>query len=61
MKIRLQKASDNKWQLTNSKGEVHTLPLALTYTKHNFEDGKNAIAFTFVFFAWNFTIGWMKK
>jgi hypothetical protein len=60
-KTQLQKASDNKWQLSNSHGEVHTLPIAVTYTKHSFDDGQKAIAFCFLFFAWNFTIGWRLK
>jgi len=60
-KTRFQKASDNRWQLTNSYGEVHTLPLAITYTKHSFENGMKGIVFCFLFFAWQLAIGWKYK
>jgi hypothetical protein len=60
MKTQLLKAKTKNWTITNAKGEVHILPLAIVYTKSTL-DGQQVIVFALIFFAWQFRIGWIKK
>jgi len=61
MKTQFLKAKTNDWTITNAKGDVHILPMAIVYTKKSINDSEQAIVFALIFFAWQFRIGWIKK
>lgn len=60
MKTQLLKAKTKNWTITNAKGEVHILPVAIVYTKSTL-DGQQVIVFALIFFAWQFRLGWIKN
>ena len=57
MKTQFLKSSDGKWTLQNKSGHEFIIRLGVLYSEN---PEKTKVAISFIFFAWQFTIGYPK-